>query len=126
MSKVSADVAQQNQAGQVRARFSALLAAVCAWRAEHADAARAGLDGPEQRRRFRARDLPDATALTTAAVTTAVTTTTLTSAISTATISSSALTTASVAAALAAAALAAAFTSTTLTATIASTTLAAT
>ena len=61
--------------------------------AEHADAARAGLDGPVQRRRFRARDLPDATALTTAAVTTAVTTTTLTSAISTSAVSSTALAT---------------------------------
>ena len=93
MSKVSADVAQQKTSREVRARFSALLAAVCAWRAEHADAARAGLDGPEQRRRFRARDLPDATALTTAAVTTAVTTTTLTSAISTSAVSSTALAT---------------------------------
>ena len=60
--------------------------------AEHADAARAGLDGPVQRRRFRARDLPDATALTTATVTAAVTTTTLTSAISTSAVSSTALT----------------------------------
>ena len=113
-------------------QFELTLGWALSWRllfavlAEHADAARAGLGGPVQRRRFRARDLPVAAAITTAAVTAAVTTTTLTSAISTATISSSALTTASVAAALAAAALAAAFTSTTLTATIASTTLAAT
>ena len=91
MSKVSADVAQQKQD-----KFA--LGSAPSWRLfapgdEHADAARAGLDGPEQRRRFRARDLPDATALTTAAVTTAVTTTTLTSAISTSAVSSTALAT---------------------------------
>ena len=69
------------------------------------DAARAELDGPVQCRRFRTRDLPEAT-ITTAAVAAALTTTTLTSALSASAISSSALATASVAPALATAALA--------------------
>ena len=69
------------------------------------DAARAELDGPVQCRRFRTRDLPEAT-ITTAAVAAALTATTLTSALSASAISSSALATASVAPALATAALA--------------------
>ena len=84
--------------------LSALLATVRA-AAEHGDAARAELDGPVQCRRFRTRDLPEAT-ITTAAVAAALTTTTLTSALSASAVSSSALTIASFAPALAAAALA--------------------
>ena len=70
------------------------------------DAARAELDGPVQCRRFHTRDLPEATALTTAAVAAAVTTTTLTSALSASAVSSSTLIITSVAPAVAAAALA--------------------
>ena len=86
--------------------LSALLATVRGCELQrNTDAARPELDGPVQCRRFRTRDLPEAT-ITTAAVAAALTTTTLTSAVSASAVSSSALTIASVTPSLAAAALA--------------------